>query len=158
MANQTKTQYAPSLPPIPQRCYSYKANRNKVFDPIPLPFVRLPRCFKEVGEIPVCQWYVPQVDDYGLACRIGQEYAAHFVQYIKDNPESVPNNHLGGIIRAIDFEDESTSKGYWVGFITELSRFLLVGMKRIDVFEELDRGLAEEEKVIAGNDSEADNQ
>jgi hypothetical protein len=58
MANQTKTQYAPSLPPIPPRCYSYKANRDEIFDPIPLPFVRLPKSFKEIEKIGICNWYV----------------------------------------------------------------------------------------------------
>ncbi|HVW66020.1 MAG TPA: hypothetical protein VHB01_13515 [Nitrosospira sp.] len=142
------TKYAPSLPAIPKR-YDYKANKGKTFGPVKLPFERSPRCIKEIGKIPFCYWYVPRIDDYGLACRIGMEYAAHFVQFLKDDPSAVPNNILGHIMRDIDFEDDSDAKGYWVGFLTELSQYLLKGTKRMDVFAELDKDIAEEKRACA---------
>lgn len=132
------TKYAPSLPVIPKR-HDYKANKGKMFGPVQLPFEHVPKNLNEITSVPFCHWYVPRIDDYGLACRIGMEYAAHFVQYLKDDPSAVPNNILGHIIRDIDFEDDSAASGYWAGFFTELSRYLLKGAKRMDVFAELDK-------------------
>lgn len=145
------TKYAPCLPAIPKR-HDYKANRGKIFGPVQLPFSRLPKCIKEMESVPCCHWYVPRIDDYELACRIGMEYAAHFVQYLKDEPDAVPNNILGYIARDIDFDDDSDAAGYWVGFFTEISRYLMKGAKRIDVFAELDKQIAKEERACADLD------
>ncbi|WP_074976048.1 hypothetical protein [Nitrosospira multiformis] len=145
----------PSLPSIPKR-HGYKANRNKVFNPVLLPFELAPRCLQELGKIPFSHWHVPPIDDYGLACRIGQEYAAHFVQSLKDDPAGVPNNLLSKIVQDIDFTDKSAKTGYWVGFFTELSRYLLIGAQRIDVFKELDRSIEEDEKACAAEEEEGE--
>lgn len=147
------TKYAPSLPAIPKR-HDYKANKGKIFGPIPLPFEHGPKCIKEIERVPFCYWYVPRIDDYELACRIGMEYAAHFVQYLKDDPSAVPDNILGTIAKDIDFQDDSDAAGYWVGFFTELSRYLLNGARRIDVFAELDKRIAEEERECADLEAE----
>lgn len=149
-----KTYFAPSLPAIPKRRHNYKANRGKIIDVIPLPFEHGPRSIKEVGRVPFCSWYVPRIDDYGLACRMGQEYAGHFVQYLKDNPESVPNNRLGNIAKDINFEDDSDAAGYWVGFFTELARYLLIGAANMDVFKELDKSIAEDERRCADDEED----
>ena len=154
MIKSIKTQYTPSLPSIPKRCKSYKANRDKVCDVILLPFVQAPTCMKDLEKIPFCNWSVPRIDDYGLACRIGQEYAAHFVQYLKGNPSAALNSVLSDIAQAINFDDDSDAKGYWVGFFTELSQYLLAGAKKIDVFKELDKRLAKEERLCEGDDEE----
>lgn len=143
------TKYSPSLPNIPKRRRSYKINKDKLFQKVLLPFQRAPRCMKEIHEVPFCNWYVPRVDDFHLACRIGQEYAAHFVQYLKDDPSVAPNNILGDIVKDIDFEDQSDAKGYWVGFFTELSFYLTEGVKNIDVFKEMDKRIAECERLSA---------
>jgi hypothetical protein len=100
-----------------------------------LPFVYRPkRGFKNASN-----WRVPPTDDYGLACEIGQEYAAHFVQYMKDNPYWVGSNTLGAIVSAIDFKDESGAKGYWVGFFSHLERLIYATAQRIDVFADVDK-------------------
>lgn len=145
--------YSPSLPNIPKR-RNYKANKDKIFQKVLLPFQLAPRCMKEIHTVPFCNWYVPRIDDYHLAVRTGQEYAAHFVQYLKDDPSVAPNNILSDIIRDIDFTDHSAAKGYWVGFFTELSTYLVKGAKRIDVFKELDKSIAEEERHFAELDDE----
>lgn len=141
------TKYSPSLPAIPKR-HDYKGNKGKTFGPVQLPFERSPKCIKEIESVPFCYWYVPRIDDYELACRIGMEYAAHFVQYLKDDPSVGHNNILSHIVRDIDFDDES-AKGYWVGFFTEISQYLLQGAKMIDVFKELDKRIAEEGRFCA---------
>jgi hypothetical protein len=84
-------------------------------------------------------WHVPSVDDYGIACRIGREYAAHFVQHMKDNPHEAGNNFLGHIAASINFDDESDAKGYWVGFSEHLERFIFMAAKHVDVFDDLDQ-------------------
>jgi hypothetical protein len=99
-----------------------------------LPFVFRPkRGFKNASN-----WRVPPTDDYGLACEIGREYAAHFVQFMKDNPYWVGFNRLGEIVSAIDFKDESGAKGYWVGFFSHLERLIYATAQRIDVFADVD--------------------
>lgn len=147
------TKYAPSLPAIPKR-HDYKANRGKVFGPVKLPFERSPRCVEELDKIPFCYWYVPRIDDIRLAHRIGQEYAAHFVQYLKDDPAVAPNNILADIVRDMDFEDESDAKGYWIGFFTELSFYLMKGAKRVNVYNELDKRIAEYERLCVENEED----
>ena len=154
MIKSIKTQYTPSLPSIPKRCKSYKANKDKIFDVILLPFVRAPQCMKDIEKIPFCNWSIPRIDDYGLACRIGREYAAHFVQNLKDDPSMASNNILADIARAINFDDDADAKGYWVGFFTELSYYLMEGAKKIDVYKELDKRLAEEERLCEGDDED----
>ncbi|ECY9625004.1 hypothetical protein AVH85_10525 [Salmonella enterica subsp. enterica serovar Cerro] len=100
-----------------------------------LPFVYRPkRGFKNASN-----WRVPPTDDYGLACKIGREYAAHFVQYLKDNPCWVGSNTLGHIVAAIDFKDETGAKGYWVGFFSHLERLIHAQAQRMDVFADVDR-------------------
>lgn len=142
-----------SHPSIPQR-HDYKANAGEIFDPVLLPFELAPRCLEELGKIPFIHWHVPPIEDYEMACRIGQEYAAHFVQSLKDDPAGVPNNNLSKIVQGIDFSDESAVKGYWVGFFTELSRYLLKGAQHMDVFGELDKQIAYEESLFAEDDEE----
>ena len=43
--------------------------------------------------------------------------------------------------------DETDAKGYWVGFFSELSQYLMQGSKKINVFKELDKRLAKEERL-----------
>lgn len=154
MIKTIKTQYTPSLPAIPKRCKSYKANKGKIFGTILLPFVQSPTCMEDIEKIPFCNWYVPRIDDYGLACRIGQEYAAHFVQNLKDDHSVAPNNILADIVKAINFDDDSDAKGYWVGFFTELSYYLMNGAKKIDVFKELDKRLVEDARKCMDDDED----
>jgi hypothetical protein len=149
------TKYAPSLPAIPKRRRSYKINRDKTFQKVLLPFQLAPRCLKELNKVPFCNWYVPRIDDISLACRIGQEYAAHLVQYLKDDPSVAPNNILADIVQDIDFDDDSAAKGYWIGFLTELSFYLMEGAKKVDVFEELDKRIAEYERLCAEDEEDA---
>src|SRR5450830_531158 len=48
-----------------------------------LPFVYRPkRGFNNSSN-----WHVPPTSSYTRACEIGQEYALHFVQFLKDNPD-----------------------------------------------------------------------
>jgi hypothetical protein len=100
-----------------------------------LPFVHRPkRGFKNASN-----WHVPPTEDYGQACKIGREYAAHFAQYLKDNPDMCGANSLGIIARDIDFENTSSAAGYWVGFFSHLERMVLAQTQRIDAYSDVDR-------------------
>lgn len=92
-------------------------------------------------------WSVPPIDDYGLACRIGTEYAGHLIQYLKDNPYWVGSNVLASIVASMDFTDESAAKGYRVGFFAHLERALYAYALRANVFAGVDTVLAEYEAV-----------
>lgn len=100
-----------------------------------LPFVYRPKR----GLKNASNWCVTPTDDYGLACEIGREYAAHLAQYLKDNPCLVGSNTLGHIVKDIDFSDESSANGYWVGFFSHLERLIHAAAKHMDVFADVDR-------------------
>jgi hypothetical protein len=100
-----------------------------------LPFVYRPkRGFKNASH-----WRVPPTDDYGLACKTGMEYGAHFAQYLKDNPYRVGSNALGRIAEDIDFKDETGASGYWVGFFSFLEQLIYASARQGDVFAYVDR-------------------
>ncbi|MBL1264527.1 hypothetical protein [Candidatus Methylomicrobium oryzae] len=109
-----------------------------------LPFVYRPKR----GAKNASNWCVTPIDDYGLACEIGREYAAHFAQYMKDNPCLVGSNVLGYIIEDIDFKDNSDAKGYWVGFFSHLERLIYAQAQRMDVFADVDRVNASYAEVV----------
>ena len=152
MIKSIKTQYTPSLPAIPKRCYNYKEHRQEIYPTNTLPFTTFPR--SQSDKTPLCFWSVPPVDDYSLACRIGREYAAHFIQYMKDNPDSVEENTLGHISKSINFNDQSAAKGYWVGFFSHLERFIFRGAQRVSVFGDLDQLNAHYDVIEAEDVSE----
>lgn len=93
-----------------------------------LPFVR------SRGNRIVNKWDVTPTNDYVNACDAGREFAAHYVQHIKDNG---PGNLLAMIAADINFKDETGAKGYWVGFFTHLERLLFSQAQRMDVFGDL---------------------
>ncbi|MFZ6673955.1 hypothetical protein [Undibacterium sp. Xuan67W] len=100
-----------------------------------LPFVlRLKRSDKKLHN----KWHVIPTDDYGLACANGTEYAAHFAQYLKDNPCMVGSNLLGNIVADIDFSDTTATKGYWVGLFSHLERLIYAAARDTDVFANVD--------------------
>lgn len=99
-------------------------------------------------------WHVPHidaphVDNYGVACEIGRNYAAHFAQYMKDNPCWVGGNLLGHIASDIHFSDKSGAAGYWVGFFSYLEYLIHEGTRDMDVFADVARINAEYAEIIA---------
>ncbi len=66
-------------------------------------------------------WDVPKTDCYNTACVIGQEYAGHYLQYLKEQP-SRHNNILGSIVK--DMRAEGVNGGFAVGFLSYLERIL----------------------------------
>ena len=100
-----------------------------------LPFVYRPkRGFKHASN-----WRVPLIDDYSQACEAGRNYAAHFAQYLKDNPDTCGSNSLGAIAKDIDFKTASSATGYWVGFFSHLERLILAQAQHMDVFGDVER-------------------
>ena len=96
---------------------------------------------------------MPAAEDYGVACDIGREYAAHYIQYLKDNPGQLPI--LNYIVSDIDFEDNSNTKGYWVGFISYLDRLLRAQARQLDVFADVDREQARYARLAANAKGES---
>lgn len=84
--------------------------------------------FIEQGDSTIC-WNAPPAECYGEACIIGTDYAAHFLQYLSDNPRETGSNLLGVIASSIDFSDQSDNKGYHVGFFSQLESALIYGSK-----------------------------
>lgn len=126
----TKSQGTP-VPSLPAR-------RNYKPEPAYTPTSELPFVFKGTRKQVRNNWHVPPTDDYALACDIGREYAAHFAQWLKDNPGMVGSNALGRIAAEIDFSDNSNAKGYWIGFFAHLERLIHATAQRIDVFSDID--------------------
>jgi hypothetical protein len=103
-----------------------------------LPFIDSPTH----GFTNASNWHMPPTEDYAEACGIGREYAAHFAQYLKDNPDMCGANSLGIIARDIDFENTSGAAGYWVGFFSHLEGMVLAQAQGTDVYSELDKANA----------------
>ena len=106
--------------------------------PTALPFISGPRYYQKQGS-PRCGklWHVPRTSDYEHARRIGHLYAAHFTQYLKDNPTCVGGNLLGHIATDMDFHDASAKRGYWIGFFSFLEQLIYTQATQQPVFEML---------------------
>ncbi|SHM05397.1 hypothetical protein SAMN05216428_11287 [Nitrosospira sp. Nsp11] len=133
----------------------YKSTARRTYIPTtdrPFTWQELPFNFRSKRSS--SHWHVPPTDDYGLACRTGREYAAHFIQFLKDNPSSVGMPILGSIAGAIDFSDESGAKGYWVGFFAHLERYIHAGALGINVFDDADKLNAHQIKLVADYENE----
>lgn len=99
-----------------------------------LPFILRPKGRKAGAS---SNWHVPPAADYGAACAIGRNFAAHFLQYIKEDPDR--GQTLGTIAKDIDFNDKSANAGYWVGFFSHIERYIAAGCRFADVFADLKR-------------------
>ena len=84
--------------------------------------------------------------------RLGPRIRRTFLQYLKDNPDSVGSNLLGHIAKHIDFTDTSVAKGCWVGFFTHLERVLHHGASSSDVFADVDEVKAHYARLVAARD------
>lgn len=122
-----------------------------ITSPAELPFVQQRRR----GAAITSYWHLPPVADYGQACALGREYAAHFAQFIKDNPAWTGANLLARIARDIDFADESPAKGCWVGFFAQIERLLHAGARLTDVFADVDQVNAQVAGIEAARNHEA---
>ncbi len=104
-----------------------------------LPFIAGPQHFLKHGSLHWGSlWHVHTIHDYEQARAIGREYAAHFAQYLKDNPEVVGQNLLGRIASDINFHDASAKRGYWIGFFSYLERLIHAQAAQRPVFNDLD--------------------
>lgn len=103
-----------------------------------LPFIASPLYFRKRGSNRCGNlWHVPRTNDYDHACATGRLYAAHFAQYLKDNPQTVGHNLLGHIATDIDFHDTSAKRGYWIGFFTYLEQLIFEHAAQRPVFDDL---------------------
>ena len=106
-----------------------------------LPFIASPYhyCLKHRVRRHGSLWHVHCIQDYEQARVIGREYAAHFAQYLKDNPEIVGQNLLGRIATDMDFHDVTARRGYWIGFFSYLEHLISAQAQQRPVFDDLDR-------------------
>ncbi|MBJ7540038.1 hypothetical protein [Marinomonas transparens] len=89
------------------------------------------------NNLPNSNWAILPVSSYREACSNGRTMAAHFLQQLKDDPDHVGCGVLGHIAGDINFQDNTITKGYWVGFFSHLERHLYISAKRCDVFADL---------------------
>lgn len=103
--------------------------------PTKLPFVS--RRKQPDGSKPVHFWDVEPVDGYCAGCRLGREYAAHYLQFLQDNSSPSTGALLTDIVRDIDFTDPE-QKGLWVGFFTFVEKILIDRARTMNVYATLD--------------------
>ena len=104
-----------------------------------LPFIAGPQHFLKHGSPRFGSlWHVHRINNYEQARAIGREYAAHFAQYLKDNPEIVGQNLLGRIASDMKFDDTSAKRGYWIGFFSYLEHLIHAQAIQRPVFTDLD--------------------
>ncbi len=100
-----------------------------------LPFVYRPgRRARKAQDAQPSNWHVPAADDYSVAYAKGCEYAAHYLQFIKDNPDLQGANTIGAILQDMDYRDNSNNAGYMVGFLCYLERVLYAQSLRMDAY------------------------
>lgn len=105
-----------------------------------LPFIVGPQHYRKRGiRRTGSLWHVSPTDDYQQALATGREYAAHFVQYLLDNPFMAGANLLGRIATDMDFHDASAARGYWIGFFSYLEQLLYAQSIQRTAFVDLDR-------------------
>ena len=114
------------------------------YRPIPamvtqLPFVYGPRNLRYHGRLSGSLWYVPHTGNDAKAQTIGREYAAHFAQYLKDNPDQIGGNLLGRIVLDMHNPNTAGNIGYRTGFFTYLEKLIAMQAAQCDVFVELDQ-------------------
>jgi hypothetical protein len=130
---------APKTPTLPAEALPLTGRRKCKPAPNESAFSQLPFVHTQNQNfIPASNWHVPPTDDYSQACKTGREYAAHFAQYLKDNPDMCGANTLGIIARDIDFKNTSATAGYWVGFFSHLERIISAQAQRLDVYHDVD--------------------
>lgn len=100
-----------------------------------LPFVS--RQKQSDGTSSVHFWSIDPVDNQGVGRELGTEFAAHYLQYLQDNPGPQVGSLLADIAKDIDFNDLNR-KGQWFGFFSFLEGILINRTKTMDVFATLD--------------------
>lgn len=96
--------------------------------------------FTEGGRFgdPLKAWAPSKVTSYGDACLLGMEYAAHWLQFVKDGESGNYVYTLERIVRDMDFADASDAKGCIIGFLAHIERVVRRAVPYIDVYQELD--------------------
>lgn len=70
-------------------------------------------------------WHVPEVDCYATANIVGAQYAADWIQYLKDNPGAVGSGLLGLFAEGMyQTRRDDASHGIAVGFLVLIERAL----------------------------------
>lgn len=124
---------------------AYKSTAPRTYRPgnkgddmsIELPFVLFDN---KGGEQHVDHWHVPPdgCDDSFEETLIGRRYAAHYAQFLKDNPDSVGYSVLLSIVQDMLQKQgpkvKHTSR-YVVGFLAHVDELVYMAAKRIEVFE-----------------------
>jgi len=121
------------------------------YTPRAMPLERLP--FVESNKDGRSTMWSVEPASYGEGCEKGSEYAAHFMQYLNDNPGCAGMNLIGHIASDIDFSDE-TKKGYWVGFFTLLQWAVYEFVRKNDSWAFYERLAAQRAKVLAAGELE----
>lgn len=98
-------------------------------------------------------WRVHTTGDYGLDCDLGREYAAHYLQWIKDNPGYASENSLAMIARDVNYKS-ARNHGFWLAFFYFLEQQLGERARQINPFEISDAQLAEEARIDAAVENE----
>ncbi|PHV09651.1 hypothetical protein [Chitinimonas sp. BJB300] len=114
-----------------------------------LPFVHMPKRSRRGASM----WKVTPTEDYEVAYPIGTEYAAHFVQFLRDNPARAGGGLLRQIMADADLNDESGARGYLDGFIHYLELLLYHQAHTMDVYGYADQLNASFKRLYHGEDT-----
>ncbi|MEJ2622719.1 MAG: response regulator [Candidatus Thiodiazotropha sp.] len=85
----------------------------------PVPFEHFP-LFQNMDKRPDSGRWLAEDENYGAACARGREYAAYLALYLKANPSLAGSNIINQIVTEMVFFDDSSAKGYRVGFFSFL--------------------------------------
>lgn len=102
-------------------------------------------------------WNVPPTDDYGHANDVGRQYAADFVQYLKQNPFWVGSGTLGTLIEDMAQHPRGEAMhGYAVGFFAFLEQLLYAAANSTDHYAIAERDAQRYAEIKAARETEAE--
>ncbi|WP_147290573.1 hypothetical protein [Marinomonas piezotolerans] len=98
---------------------------------------------------PASNWDVTPTDNYRLACLNGRRLAACYLLQIQSDPSLAGTGLLGHIAGDIDFQDQTATKGHWVGFFSYLEEQLYKAASICDIYLDLAKAQQQWDDIAA---------
>ena len=124
-----------ALEAIARRTYSEGRGNDTEPPEYQLPFVNISNTDDSGAS---AYWHVPNEDDYHDKVTLGMYYSAHFIQYLKDNPDSAGQNLMCRMVDGMHVAEAKDLDGYEIGFFYFLEKLISQCAISIDVFDQIE--------------------
>lgn len=111
--------------------------QRNTFNPEPCKFIQLP-FVADLKTSPRlkkrCFWVAPEVQSYAAANVIGEQFAADWIQFLKQNPIWIGAGTTGHIAKDMYCPTTTAAPGVASGFWALIEQILMVGAQHVDVY------------------------